>query len=294
MTRRRWLSRLAWVLLGALLASGVWVLAKTDRPGNSDAGFQPALDSPRPIAAVDSVWIEDLTWMEVRDAMRAGATTVIVPTGGMEQNGPYVVTGKHNVILRGTAEAIARKLGNALLAPIIPFVPEGRIDPPEGHMRYPGTISLGEPTFEAMLTDIAGSLKAHGFKEIVLIGDSGGNQEGLAAVAEKLDTQWRGDGVRVLHIGEYYDWDDRARWLKERGYRETEEGFHDELSVEAMMLAVDPQSVRMKERVAAGKFSINGVPLAPAEETAQLGRDLRDYLAERTVEAIRERRRVGR
>ena len=287
---RRWLSRLGWVILGALLAAGAWALAKSERPGNSDAGFQPPIDAPRPIAAVDSVWMEDLTWMEIRDAMRSGATTAIVPTGGMEQNGPYVVTGKHNVILSGTAEAIARKLGNALVAPIIPFVPEGRIEPAEGHMRYPGTISLEQQTFESLVSDVARSLKAHGFTEIVLIGDSGGNQEGLAAVADKLDGQWRSEGVRVWHIGEYYDWDDRARWMRERGYEETEEGFHDELSVEAMMLAADPQSVRMRERLAAGKFSINGVPLAPAEKTAQLGRELRDYLADVTVAGIHQRR----
>ena len=125
--------------------------------------------------------------MEVRDALKAGKTTVIVPTGGVEQNGPYLATGKHNVILRGTAEAIARKLGNALVAPIVAFVPEGDIDPPTGHMRYPGTISLTEDTYQRLLTDICASLRAHGFEHIVLIGDSGGNQKGMKAVARRLD-----------------------------------------------------------------------------------------------------------
>jgi creatinine amidohydrolase/Fe(II)-dependent formamide hydrolase-like protein len=124
---------------------------------------KPDPDSPRPIAAVDSVFIEDLTWMEVRDAMRAGKTTAIVATGGVEQNGPFLVAGKHNVILRATTEAIARKLGNALVAPIVPFVPEGDIDPPSSHMLYPSTISVTEETFDRLLTDICGSLKSHGF-----------------------------------------------------------------------------------------------------------------------------------
>lgn len=90
----------------------------------------PDPKSPRPIDAVDSVFIEDLTWMEIRDAMQAGTNTVIVATGGIEQNGPYIVTGKHNYVLRATTEAIARKLGKTLVAPIVPFVPEGDIDPP--------------------------------------------------------------------------------------------------------------------------------------------------------------------
>src|SRR5262245_40801507 len=114
----------------------------------------PAPDEKRPIAALDSVWIEELTWMEVRDALQAGKTTVIVPTGGVEQNGPYLATGKHNYVLRATSEAIARKLGNALVAPISPFVPEGDIEPPTGHMKYPGTISLTESTYQLLLIDI--------------------------------------------------------------------------------------------------------------------------------------------
>src|SRR5450432_3929570 len=81
----------------------------------------PDPNGVRPIDAVDSVFIEDLTWMEVRDAMKAGKTTVIVATGGVEQNGPYLTTGKHNVVLRAMTEAIARKLGNALVAPIVGF-----------------------------------------------------------------------------------------------------------------------------------------------------------------------------
>src|SRR5437660_9215486 len=116
------------------------------------SAISPDPNTPRPIEALDTVFIEEMTWMEVRDALKAGKTTVLVPTGGVEQNGPYLATGKHDYILRATTEAIARKLGNALVAPIVPFVPEGRIDPPSGHMKYPGTISLTEDTFQRLLT----------------------------------------------------------------------------------------------------------------------------------------------
>ncbi|MBI4475002.1 MAG: hypothetical protein HY646_20210, partial [Acidobacteria bacterium] len=50
-------------------------------------------DTPNPIPAVDSVWLEELTWIEVRDAMRAGKTTAIITTGGIEPNGPYLALG---------------------------------------------------------------------------------------------------------------------------------------------------------------------------------------------------------
>src|SRR5688572_23825034 len=108
-------------LLAVLLAAGVL----TAQP----SALSPDPNGPRPIDALDTVFVEEMTWMEVRDALKAGKATVIVPTGGVEQNGPYLATGKHNYVLRGTAEAIARKLGNALVAPVVPFVPEGDIDP---------------------------------------------------------------------------------------------------------------------------------------------------------------------
>src|SRR5438270_1769628 len=139
----------------------------------------PDPNTPRPIEAVNTVWVEELTWMEVRDAMKNGKRTVIIPTGGVEQNGPYLATGKHNVVLRATTEAIARKLGNALVAPIIAFVPEGDIDPPTEHMKYPGSISLTDDTYERLLVDICASFRTHGFQHIVMIGDSGGNQKGM-------------------------------------------------------------------------------------------------------------------
>ncbi len=259
----------------ALLAS---VLAATPDP------VRPDPETPRPIEAVDTVFIEDMTWMEVRDAMRNGKDTVIVATGGVEQNGPYLVTGKHNVVLRGTTEAIARKLGNALVAPIVPFVPEGDIDPPTVHMKYPGTISVTEATYEALLTDICGSLRTHGFKHVILIGDSGGNQNGMKKVAAQLNKSSKGG--RLHYISEYYDFGAVAKWLEQQGIKQTPEGLHDDFAMTAMMMSVDPQSVRAKQRIAAGKFSINGVDLAPAEKTIRWGRQIINFRAEATEKAI--------
>lgn len=261
-----------------------------NRPGSPANSGVSDPNMARPIAAAESVWIEELTWLEVRDALRAGSTTAIVATGGIEQNGPYLVTAKHNIILRATAEAIAKKLGNALVAPIVAFVPEGSIDPPSGMMRFPGTISVRDETFRSLLTDIAGSLRAHGFRTIVFIGDSGGNQQGMERVAADLSARWT-DGTRVLHIPEYYDWVARQEWLRARGIVEVDEGIHDEFSADAIMMLVDPRTVRMEQRIAAGKFTIHGVSLAPAERTIELGRGLVDHIATVTAAAIRDRLR---
>lgn len=254
-------------------------LAVTPDPVNPDP------DTLRPIGAVDTVFIEDMTWMEVRDAMRGGKDTVIVATGGVEQNGPYLVTGKHNVVLRGTTRAIARKLGNALVAPLVPFVPEGEIDPPTEHMRYPGTISVTAATYEALLGDICASLRTHGFKHIVLIGDSGGNQEGMKAVVARLNENSRGG--RLHYIEEYYNFPAVGKWLEDQGIHQVPEGLHDDFGMTAVMMSVDPQSVRTAQRIAAGNFHINGIDLAPAEKTIQWGKRIINYRAEAAAKAIR-------
>jgi creatinine amidohydrolase/Fe(II)-dependent formamide hydrolase-like protein len=155
---------------------------------------QQAVDREE-LEASDSMWIEELTYMEVRDRIAEGYSTAIISTGGMEENGPYLATGKHNVILRSLCPAIARDLGNALCAPIVAFVPEGDLDPPSGAMLFPGSITVRDETYHALLSDIANSLRVNGFTDIVLIGDSGGNQRGMKAVAEELNKRWAGTGA---------------------------------------------------------------------------------------------------
>ena len=259
-------------------------------------GLTQDLQAPRPIAGIDSVFLEELTWMEVRDALQAGKTTVLVATGGIEQNGPYVALGKHNYVLRATTEAIARRLGNTLVAPIIPFVPEGTIEPPSGHMRYPGTISVRQATFEALLTDVCSSLKQHGFRHIVLIGDHGDNQPGMQAVAQRLQTKWGRRGTVIQVIPEYYSqdlWSDD--YLKTLGIQQqpagrlaVRSGIHDDYHYEAIMATLNPELIRTEQRLAAGLYSLHGVDMSPPSTTLANGKKLVAYRAELTVAAIRK------
>lgn len=243
----------------------------------------------RPIDAVDRVFLEELTWLEVRDALRSGKTTVIVPTGGIEMNGPYLALGKHNYVNRATCAAIARKLGNALCAPNVPFVPEGTIEPPSDHMRYPGTISVSEGTFTALLTDIASSLKAHGFEHIVLIGDSGGNQAGMKTVAAELGAKWSGGKTSIHFIPEYYDYPGASAFAERTlGWKQVDEGHHDNPIISSIMMTVDPSTVRIQQRIAKNKASINGIPLAPVAKAVAAGKRIVDYRADVTVAAIRK------
>ena len=253
----------------------------------------PDPNQVRDIDALDTVFVEEMTWLEVRDAMKAGADTVIVATGGIEQNGPFLATGKHNYVLRGTTESIARKLDNALVAPIVAFVPEGNFDPPDLHMKFPGTISVTEETFQALLSDICTSFKVHGFKHIVLIGDSGGNQDGMKAVATKLNQAWKGEEnnlSQVDYIPEYYNFPEVAEFIRAGGINEEPEGWHDDFGMTATIMAVDPDAVRTWQRIKAGKFSINGVDLSPSARTIAWGKRIINFRAEKTVAAIKKAR----
>ena len=263
------------------------------RPGSSPQAANPDPNMARPIAAHDTVFLEEMTWLEVRDALRAGRRTALVSSGGVEMNGPYLALGKHNYILRATTEAIARKLGNALVAPIVPFVPEGDIAPPSGHMRYPGTISVRQDTFRALVTDIAESLRTHGFEHIILIADSGGNVAGMTEVAAALSAKW-GAAPTIHYIAEYYDYPGLTKWLESQGVHEVDEGIHDDYGISSIVMTVDPTFARMTERMAAGRFSINGVALAPADKTIAMGRKVVDWRAGVTVEAIRKVLGAGR
>lgn len=276
-----------------LLAATAPLEAAQGRPSAAErqARIDAMLAADRPIAARASAWLEELTWMEVRDAIAGGTTTVIIPTGGLEENGPFLSTGKHNVILEGTCPAIAEALGNALCAPIVKFVPEGQIDPPTGAMHFPGSISLSAETYEALLDDIASSLKQAGFTDIVMIGDSGGNQRGMANVAERLNERWADSDVRAHFVREFYDpgWVATEEYTAEvLGVAETQrDGHHDDIWVTAMMMVTDPDQVRFMERVDADLASINGVPLTPLADTVELGRRMIEFRAGFAADAIR-------
>ena len=261
-------------------------------------------EAPRPIEAGDSLWTEELTWMEVRDAVRAGKTTVIIGTGGVEQNGPYLAGGKHNFVLATVLPEIAKVIGNTLIAPIVKFVPEGAIEPtPRGHMSYPGTISLEPATFEALLTDICRSYKAHGFKDIILVGDSGGNQGGMQNVANALNKNWEAETAFVHFLREYYSEDQWSYdFLKSQGVvqidktpaagqaadrrTDTRNGMHDDVYYEAQTAVQDPKLIRAEQRIKAGLFTLHGVDLAPVSKTVELGRKLAVYRAGITAKAF--------
>ena len=243
-----------------------------------------------PVAhASDTVFLEDLTWTELRDQIRSGKTTIIVPIGGTEQNGPHMALGKHNLRVRSLSEKIARSLGNALVAPVIAYVPEGNLDPPTAHMRFPGTITIPEEAFDKTLEYAARSFKLAGFHNIVFLGDHGGYQKDEKRVADRLDKEWVAQPVHVLAVEEYYHASESGfgQLLRSKGYPEQEVGLHAGLADTSLMLAIDPRLVRM-DRLQSGEPSGSGVNGDPRHSSAELGQFGVDLIVAQTVEAIRK------
>src|SRR5580765_3949782 len=156
------------VVLSIGLTFALALLATAQRPANAPATAAAG-------KAPDTVYLEELTWAEVRDMVKAGKTSVIVGTAGQEQKGPHMVDSEHHQVMDWSADKIARQLGNTLVAPTITYVPEGSWENPSGHMAKPGSITLPEDRFEELLVSTGKSLKAGGFKTILFIGESGGN-----------------------------------------------------------------------------------------------------------------------
>ncbi len=231
-----------------------------------------------------SLQLDDLTWPELRDRIAAGATVVLVPIGGTEQNGAHMALGKHNVRVRLLAERIATKLGNAIVAPVVAYVPEGHIDPPTGHMRWPGTITVPESAFEASLESAARSLRRAGFAHVVLLGDSGDNRKSLERVAARVPG--------VFSAPEYYraSTADLAAALRARGFTDAQIGRHAGLADTSLMLALDPSLVR-SDRLA--KSQGEGADGDASRAQALLANEAVDRIVAVTVEAIRARIQAG-
>ena len=246
-------------------------------------------------ASSATVQIEQMTWTELRDRIAAGTRTVLVPIGGTEQNGPHIVLGKHNLRVQMLAGQIAQALGNAVVAPVLAYVPEGAISPPAAHMRFTGTVSISDAAFEAVLDATARSFRQHGFAEVVFLGDHGGYQPSLVRVATKLNREFaaaKAPACRVHALTEYY-WASstgHANLLRARGFAQAEIGSHAGLADTALALAIDPALVRQDKLPQAGQAGLReGVAGDPRRASAELGQLGVDHIVQASVAAIRQR-----
>jgi creatinine amidohydrolase/Fe(II)-dependent formamide hydrolase-like protein len=236
-----------------------------------------------PSAAAEALQLDQLTWTEARDALRAGSTTILIPIGGSEQNGPHMAIGKHNVRVARLSERIAAQLGHTLVAPVLAYVPESA-----GHMRFPGTIDVPPEAFTGIVAGAARSLRRHGFRDIVLLGDSGDYQPLLRQLADRLNREWAGGPTRVHYVAAYYEAasKDYPQLLREQGVPQAQVGIHAGLADTSLMLALDASLVREQRMSEASPQT--GVSGDPSHASAALGQKGVALIIEKTVAAIRQ------
>jgi len=241
------------------LASSALALTIVSRP----------LTAPLP----NTLKLADMTWVEVRSAIAQGYSRVIVPSGGIEQNGPHMILAKHDHIVSFAAERIASELGRTLVAPVVSYVPQGSYTVPEGNMRFPGTLGVPDEVYAGMLEGIARSLKLAGFKTICLIADHGSSTRPQAEVAQKLTREWAADGVKVISVDDYYGaaGEEQNKLLIAQGETLKSIGQHAGITDTSELMAVHPQGVDLSR--------LAGLTL-PSEPTGTDG-DARRATAER-------------
>lgn len=257
--------------------------AYAQQPGRGRGNRQDMATIARPIDMHDTVWIEDMTQLEVRDSLKSGKTTALVFAGGMEDNGPYITVSQHNLIVHAMCDSIARKLGNALCAPIVGMSPGS----PE-RSKNPGSVVLSPETFKAVTADIATSLKTEGFLNIIFMVDHGADAAPMQAAAKELSAKWEGSGAALYYVPEYYNYGEVEKFEHDvLGVTEKREGFHDDYYTASISVAIDPVEARMQERIKAGKTTINGVDLA-APRAVEDGKKIMAMRQEAAVNAIRK------
>ena len=246
-----------------------------------------AADSPK----AQRVLMDEMTMTEVRAAIASGKTTVLLFNGSTEQTGPHVVLGKHNFKARYLGERMARELGNALVAPVMPFAPTG------GELlKFPGTIDLSPETFSKVNEEVTASLVKAGFKYMILLGDHGGNQDPLKTLAPRLDERYRAQGVRVFFSGDSYARADAEieAYLKAHGFPPSNHGgVADTSELWAVSAAyVRPDKIAMGDPVnrdarGAAVIGPTGVEGDPRRSSPALGKIFDDIKVKDGVDEIR-------
>ncbi len=238
-----------------------------------------------PAKATSSLFVEDMTWQEVRDAVAGGKTTALYYAGSTEQNGPHMVTGKHNLIARHVVSRIGKELGNALIYPLMPFAPTGDAHKKTGHMAYAGSVTVDDETYASVARHVAWSAAAAGFKCFVLMGDHGGGQTALGRVAQEATKSGTKPEMKVVHVLEVYE---RSNELAMAHLKQVDLPYGDHASIidTSELMFVAPASVRMDLLSQANQQT--GSSGFAQLATAELGKLFIDYKVSTALSKIRE------
>lgn len=284
-----------------LLAASASASASAQGAGDAAraAQRQAAANKPRTIEGINTVWLEELTQPEFRDMIKDGYTTVLIMTGGVENNDGNLQMNKHNINIKLLGERMARKMGKTLVAPLVTLEPGNA-----GANIQPGRAGpmLSQATYVAVLFDMGNYLRSMGFTEIYYMGDSGGNARGMQSAADSLTNVYADspDKVSFKHIPEFYNHTSVVQPYIQNELKIPEgikigastgtSGLHEELGIDATMALADPQSIRFAQRVKAGQAEINGITFESLQWLQDLGRKVANIRVTTAINAINAHR----
>lgn len=252
----------------------------------------PARAEPR------SLRLEDLTWPEVRQALAAGWTRILIPVGSTEQHGTAISLSSDSLQGDALGQRVSELLGRTLLAPTI------RIGVSPHHMGFPGTLTVRPEILTELLLDQARSLARHGFQTVLLLPTHGGNFPVVAEVSRRAASEV--PGARVLGFSDARAYLEAMRTVTERlGIPKEIAGAHAGQMEASIVLAIDSGAVilskaeagytgdpdRLPERATSHGYhtiTANGSIGDPRGATAEKGRA---YLAAMAEAVSREFRR---
>jgi creatinine amidohydrolase/Fe(II)-dependent formamide hydrolase-like protein len=224
-------------------------------------------------AAAKPAALEQLTTVELKERLQTGCPVALLYNGGVEESGPHLALGKHNLRIYQYGAALAQAIGDAILLPVMPFSPNDA-----ARMAFAGTISLRPETWVAVNEDVARSLIGGGFQRVAILTDHGDGMPRLREMVERLDKEYRPKGARVFFVEDAYT---KARTQIEAEIKASGKvpGGHGGLWDTAEAMAADPNLVR-PELLAPGTLTddgngpidANGISGDPRGATVAMGR----------------------
>lgn len=189
-----------------------------------------------------AVELDKLSWPEVEAELHRGRDTVVVAFGATEQHARHLPLATDALIGDHLARLVADRL-DAFVAPTV------RVGCSAHHLDFPGTLSLGEQTFHAVVADLVRSLARAGFRRLVLLPTHGGNFAPLAAALEELGELPGTTVVALTDLGVLLEIARTGE--REHGVPLSDGGLHAGEWETSMLLYIHPELVHM-ERAEAG------------------------------------------
>ena|SRR5947209_1894214 len=238
-----------------------------------------------------------MSWPEVCRHLDSGRRTIVCAFGATEQHGPHLPLATDTLLGDELARRVAEEL-DALVAPTVALGCSAH------HGAFPGTLSVSDETFAAVVGDLVDSFARGGFARAVLLPSHGGN---FAPLGRAIEAVREPPGLRIDAVSDLGALVGLAIFgEQEEGIPAGEGGLHAGEWETSLLMAANPDLVWMQhaqagfvgepERAVTAVFSegvhsvsANGVIGDPRRASAERGERYWRYITESVLATIAEK-----